>query len=149
MTLTLMQGHSGSAEEKILRSIKLATTVSHFVNDVDFENICVAWTSLLSAEEENKTRNDNLTLLLFPHKPTSASVVSSFSFPFTYLLCKTHDTLQWAYCNCSILKLSSSFLARCHIIVMDNYASCDIRILSLWTFIHLFFLFLCIPHELS
>ena len=50
MTLTLMQGHNGSAEDKIQRCIistckqviriKLATTVSHVLHDLDwhFEN---------------------------------------------------------------------------------------------------------------
>ena len=55
MTLTLMQGHSGSAEgkkfnfriistSKQIISVKLATTVGHFLHDLhcDFENIYMA-----------------------------------------------------------------------------------------------------------
>ena len=52
MTLTLMQGHSGSgnvknqccllsATKQAIR-IKLATTVSHFLNDLDFANVYMA-----------------------------------------------------------------------------------------------------------
>ena len=49
MTLTLMQGHSGSAEAKNQRcmlsatkqtiSIKLATMVGHFLRELDFANM--------------------------------------------------------------------------------------------------------------
>ena len=50
MTLTFMQGHSGSAQEKFSAELsrqlseqqaltKLATTVGHFFQDLDFENV--------------------------------------------------------------------------------------------------------------
>ena len=51
MTLTLMQGHSGSAKAKTQRcmlsatkqlSIKLATTVGHFLLDLDLANVNMA-----------------------------------------------------------------------------------------------------------
>ena len=51
--LTLMQSHSGLAKAKIqcwiisttkqATSIKLATTVVHFLRDLDFENVYMAW----------------------------------------------------------------------------------------------------------
>ena len=45
MTLTLMQGHSGSAKAKIQQkviSIKLVTMVGHFLRDLDFANVYMA-----------------------------------------------------------------------------------------------------------
>ena len=57
MTLTLMQGHNGSAKAtnqcwiilttKQTVSIKLATTVGHFLRDLDFENVLYGLTILL------------------------------------------------------------------------------------------------------
>ena len=56
MTLTLMQGHSGSVEENIQRwiisttnpviSIELTTTVGQFVHDLDIENVYDGFTIL-------------------------------------------------------------------------------------------------------
>ena len=48
MTLTLMQGHNGSAKATIIWttkqaiSITLATTLGHVLHDLDFENIHMA-----------------------------------------------------------------------------------------------------------
>ena len=52
MTLTLMQGHGGSAKANILflivslakqaTSVKLATTVGHFLRDLDFASVYMA-----------------------------------------------------------------------------------------------------------
>ena len=74
MTLPLMQGHSGLAKAKDQRwiistnkhaiSTKLATTVGHFLRDLHFENVDIAWPTcyyLFSYSKLKRTRNTNIS----------------------------------------------------------------------------------------
>ena len=111
MTVTLMQGHSGSAKEKIQRcmlsatkqaiTIKLATTVGHFLRDLDldFANV-YGWTIFFFFPFYFSFP------FRFHYRPDMAFAVDwalktnyLYIYPFSFPLYLFHQVLHYCYYN--------------------------------------------------
>ena len=112
MTLTLMQGHSGSPEAKIqcwiisttkpATRIKLAPTVGHCLRDLDFANVYMAWPTCFVCDKINT----------FQTKKHSAVHSSQILFNIDI----------WFICACECLLAFLSYVYACLCVFVHPHA---------------------------